>query len=248
MIFGLVGYGRFGKLWGSVLLPFGEVIVYDKAPIRECDPSSIKVGNLADVARADVIFMLMPISQLESACIALNQFVRPDTLILDCCSVKVYPAKIMQKIFSDEVQLIATHPLFGPDSVKKSGGLSSHKIVVCKVRSTQQKLDLVLNLFKQMGLTVFITTPEDHDKQMANSQGLVHFIGRGLAALEITEQDLATPDFQALLNINNMVVNDTWQLFLDMHQYNPFTKSIRAKLIQAFVNIDKEISNNESNH
>lgn len=46
---------------------------------------------------------------------------------------------------------------------------------------------------------------------------------------------------QALLNINSLVANDTWQLFLDMHQYNPYVKEIRQKLIDQLIKLDKKI-------
>ena len=36
MKFGIVGFGRFGKLWAQALSSFGEVLVYDKS------------GNLSD--------------------------------------------------------------------------------------------------------------------------------------------------------------------------------------------------------
>ena len=56
--------------------------------------------------------------------------------------------------------------------------------------------------------------------------------------------ELATPDFQAFLNINKMVINDSWQLFLDMHSYNPFTKKIRQKLLQQLIKINDEVNKN----
>jgi len=71
---------------------------------------------------------------------------------------------------------------------------------------------------------------------------LVHFIGRGLKALNLHHQEFATPDFEALININHMVVHDTWQLFLDMHRYNPYAKSIREKFIEQLSLLDNEIN------
>jgi prephenate dehydrogenase len=247
MIFGILGYGRFGQLWAEALSHFGEVIIYDTADLSQVDNNHIdnnyiRIATLPEVSQADVIFIIVPISDFEGCCSQVKTFVNPNAIVVDCCSVKMYPVHIMQKIFSKQQPLVATHPLFGPDSVKKSGGLTDHKIVVCTVQCDEIKFNQLTSVFKKMGLNILTTTPEEHDKQMANSQGLVHFIGRGLAALELHPQELATPDFQALLNINKMVVNDTWQLFLDMHQYNPFAKKIRKKLIQQLIDIDNEVN------
>lgn len=242
MIFGIVGYGRFGRLWAEALASYGKVLVYDKNPIPAIDHPDIKTGQLAEVVQANIVFILVPISQFEASCVEISHFLKPTTLLIDCCSVKIYPVNVMQKMFPKQQPLVATHPLFGPDSVQKKGGIAGHKIVICPIRCNDNKLNQLTNLLKQMGLNLLITTPEEHDKQMASSQGLVHFIGRGLAALNLHNQELATPDFQALLNINRMVIHDSWQLFLDMHKYNPYASDIRQKLIIELQKINEEVN------
>lgn len=243
MRFAIVGYGRFGQLWTELLSDFGEVIIYDKKNIVPLHHKNITIVNISDLATADIVFILTPISLFENACQGIKNFLNSKSIIVDCCSVKIYPVHIMQKVFTKDQSLIATHPLFGPDSFKKNNSVKGYKIVVCPIQCNETQLNQLNAIFKKMGLTVLITTPEDHDKQMANSQGLIHFIGRGLQALELTEQELATPDFIALLNINKMVTNDTWQLFIDMHQYNPYTKAIREKLLFTLNNINDKVNN-----
>lgn len=246
MKFGIMGFGRFGRLWANALLPFGSVVVYDKNNAVNFADDRIKKADLPEVAQADVVFLLIPISEFDAGCLQIKDFLKPDTLVVDCCSVKVHPVTVMQKHFSQTQPLLGTHPLFGPDSVKRSGGLKNHKIVVCPVRCAQDRQEAMEEIFKRMGLTVLTGSPEEHDKEMANSQGLVHFIGRGLAALNLQPQEISTPDFQALLNINNMVVNDSWRLFLDMHQYNAYTKQIRKKFIHQLIKLDEAIADGKS--
>jgi prephenate dehydrogenase len=242
MNFGIVGYGRFGKLWTTALAAVGTVQVYDPTVTDYAvKQHNIHFTTLTTVAHSDIVFILVPISHFAESCAEIKALVKPETLIVDCCSVKIYPAKIMQQVFGTQQSLIATHPLFGPDSAKRNGGLHNLNIVVCSIQGTDEQHQKLIDLFHQLGLQVLITTPEKHDQQMAHSQGLVHFIGRGLAALELNPQELATPDFNALLNINTMVNNDTWQLFLDMHRYNPYTKAIREKFIQQLAQINHKI-------
>ena len=242
MKFGIVGFGRFGHLWANLLLPFGDVFVYDKSVVQQPNASQIKITSLQVVTQADVLFILVPISEFEKSCLEIKELLHPSTLVVDCCSVKTHPVDVMRRVFPSTQPLLATHPLFGPDSVKKIGGLVDHKIVICPIQPDENNHNQLQIIFNKMGLNTLITTPEDHDRQMANSQGLVHFIGRGLLALELCQQELATPDFKALLNINSMVANDTWQLFLDMHQYNPYVKEIRQKLIDQLITLDKKIA------
>lgn len=241
MKFGIIGFGRFGQLWANSLLPFGDVFVYDKSFVQQSAKSRIKITTLQDLAQADVVFILVPISSFKSSCVEIKDLLNPTTLVVDCCSVKIYPVDVMRRVFSSTQPLLATHPLFGPDSIKKSGGLVGHKIAICPIAPSENKQNQLQVIFNKMGLTTLITTPEDHDRQMASSQGLIHFIGRGLLGLDLHQQELATPDFQALLNMNNMVTNDTWQLFLDMQQYNPYVKEMRQKLINQLITLDEKI-------
>ena len=241
MKFGIVGFGRFGKLWAKALSAFGSVMVCEKAFNPQTVEDQVEIVDLQQVAQAEILFLLVPISEFESCCQQIKPFLNPNTVVVDCCSVKVHPVAVMQKTFAADQPIIATHPLFGPDSVQKSGGLKDHKIVLCPVRCSDQQQTTLENIFNEMGLKTLLSTPDEHDKQMANSQALVHFIGRGLAALDLHPQELATPDFQALLNINKMVVNDTWRLFLDMHQYNTYAKQIRKKFIHQLLQIEKGI-------
>ena len=242
MKFGIVGCGRFGKLWADAFLPFGTVMVYDKKTRSEIQTNtSIQMVTLQEVAQADIIFLLVPIAEFETSCQQIKSVINPDSLVVDCCSVKVFPVRIMQEIFTESQPLLGTHPLFGPDSVSRTGGMKGHKIVVSPIFLLGEKQKQLIEIFKKMELSILITTPEEHDKQMAHSQGLVHFIGRGLAALDLQSQDIATPDFQALLSINQMVVNDSWRLFLDMHQYNTYTKNVRKKFMHQLVQLDQVI-------
>ncbi|MDO8509866.1 MAG: prephenate dehydrogenase/arogenate dehydrogenase family protein, partial [bacterium] len=224
---GVIGYGRFGKLWTDILIKHGyEVIVYDQKEI-DGKTNTLITHKLAEVTAVDFLFLLVPISQVESICKKISLLLKPHTVIVDACSVKVYPVAIMKKILSKYQPIIATHPLFGPDSVAKMG-MIGQKIIIHKVKATKKQMEHFKEMLHRFKLHIFSITPESHDKNMAYTQALVHFIGRGLSALKLKPQTISTPDYQSLLNMNSMVENDTKQLFLDMQRYNPYAKKARA--------------------
>lgn len=245
MIYGVIGYGRFGQLWAETLKSFGEVRVYDPNPQRFGTQASSKASTLAEAAAADMVFLTVPISAFEESCKTVRPHLNPKAIVMDCCSVKTHPARVMEQTFPKTQAIIATHPLFGPDSVQHTGGLQGHRIVVCPVHCTADQKQHVITLFAKMGLSPIEATPDEHDRQMARSQGLIHFIGRGLEALHLQSQQLSTPDFQALININAMVVNDAWQLFLDMHRFNPYTKEVRRSFLKQLNALDRSIGGND---
>jgi prephenate dehydrogenase len=91
-------------------------------------------------------------------------------------------------------------------------------------------------------LVLIESTPEDHDEQIAVSLALTHYIGRSLSAFGAAPLDIDSEGYKRLLHILEVVENDTWQLFYDMHQYNPYAQEKRAAFIQAMQRINDQLS------
>ena len=125
------------------------------------------------------------------------------------------------------MDIVATHPLFGPQSAKDS--LEGLRFVVCPVRGERHAG--VAAYGRALGLTVTITTPREHDREMAYVQALTHLIGRSLVNLGIPDEQLKTPSYQHLLELCALIGADTFELFTAIQTQNPFA----AEVAQAFV-------------
>ncbi|MBT3539280.1 prephenate dehydrogenase [Candidatus Parcubacteria bacterium] len=233
MKIGIIGHGRFGALWAYCMKKFGDVVIHDK-----------ENENLEEVLNVDLLFLLVPISEIKNVCKEISDKLNENTIVVDACSVKVKPVEGMKSELKHSQPIIATHPLFGPDSVKRLG-LEGQKIVVSKVRVTEGQLSFLESMLKKMKLEIIHATPEEHDRQMARSQALVHFLGRGLGDLKLEDQQIATPDYNSLLEINDLVNNDTWELFFDMQLHNPFAREIREELLTSLKNLESKIESYE---
>lgn len=227
--FGMVGLGRFGQCWAKLLLPFSSLKAYDPA-FTTSPIEGVTLASLEEVARAEIIFLLVPISSFRECCQKIATQVRPSTLIVDVCSVKMLPLQIMREIFSPLQPLMATHPLFGPDSIAQSGGMEGHQIVLC-TEAKEALAEKMVQLFQQIGLQIISLSAQEHDEQMASTQALAHFIGRAPILLN-QKQILSTPSFQLLQSVAHMVIQDREELFFDMHRYNPFARLAREQLLE----------------
>lgn len=236
--FGIIGYGRFGRLWADVLKRFGEVRVYDEKEVSLAD--GLVDATIDHVVDVDYLFLLVPISTIGHVAETISSSLKKETVVVDAASVKCYPVAEMKEYFGVDQPIIATHPLFGPDSVARQG-LAGQKCVLCPVRQSTEQLTIFRDLLHALELRVIECSPEEHDQSMARSQALVHFIGRGLESLELQSQDIATPDYNALLRMNAMVHNDTSQLFLDMQRYNPYAKIVRETFLRELESIESQI-------
>jgi prephenate dehydrogenase len=232
----IIGYGRFGKLLTKILQPFGEIFILHYKKLENLNIKQIKYSDLKDI---DWVIPCVPISVLEKILQKINPYLKKNSLVMDVCSVKVYPSQWLEKYISKEINILASHPMFGPDSAKQ--GLKNLQIVFCPLRISQEKLNLITNIFQELKLKIITTTPENHDQQVAKSLALVHFIGRGLGEMNIGNQKITTLGFERLLKVNETVNNDTLELFFDMHRFNPYTEKIRQEFIDSLKKLNKLI-------
>ena len=185
----------------------------------------------------DVIFLCVAISAIDQALINIAPRVGSGALIMDTCSVKQYPIECMERELPRRVEIIGTHPMFGPDSVSYQSDSSplvkGLPLVYCPARANESTIERWRSYFGQIGLQVITMTPSDHDKEAAYTQGITHFIGRLLEHLRLRKSSIATLGYQRLLAIIEQTCNDPYQLFLDLQRNNGYTAMMRGDLRRA---------------
>jgi prephenate dehydrogenase len=233
---GIVGFGRFGRLMTRYLSRDFEVRVWDVEDqadaVRE---SGGRPVSLPDTCCCEVLILAVPISALRALLVDIAPRLAAGTLVVDVCSVKAYPVRWMRDCLPGHVSILATHPMFGPDSAAES--LRGCKVAVCPERIDPRRLQNIKAYLEGRGLTVIETTPAEHDRQIAVSLALTHFIGRSLSEFGAEDKLIDTEGYRRLLHILEVVENDTWQLFEDMHRYNPYAGQERRAFISAMQSI-----------
>ena len=240
MEIGIIGFGRFGKLMAKYLAEDFKVYVFSRSnrekEIRavNCVPSALE-----EACSKDIIIPSVPISEFEATLKKIKKLLKKDAIVIDVCSVKEYPAEAMKKILPGSVQILATHPMFGPDSAAES--LQGRKIVLCRVRIKNNRYEIIKKYLQERRLVIIETTPENHDGEIAKSLVLTHFIGRALLEFGATERDIDTQGYKRIMEIVNTVKNDTWQLFEDMNRYNKYSKKMRRDFIAALNRVNRRL-------
>jgi len=236
---GLIGFGRFGQFAAMHLRSRVPLFVWDPRDLRKRAASlGLTWATMEEAASCQIVVLAVPISELSAALTEVVPYLRPGALLMDTCSVKMAPVQWMTAAAPPEVEVIGTHPLFGPQSAR--AGIEGLTLVLCPART--HRTDMVQSFLSQMGLDVIVTTPEEHDRQMAYAQALTHFVARGLAASGLRDQALRTPTFDQLLRVVETVSRDSRELFDDMQTYNPYAAEVRARLLDALHTIDGSCS------
>jgi prephenate dehydrogenase len=233
---GIVGFGRFGRFASELLKQDFKVSVFDREKITP--PRGIHSLSLGEVASKPILIFCVPISQIESTCNDVRPFLFPGQLVLDTCSVKVFPIRIMRRTLPRFVEIVGTHPLFGPDSANR--GIRGLRIALCPVRCL--RLEKIGAYLEKKGLRVIVTTPQKHDREMAKTQALYHFLARGIANLKITAGALSTPGPAKLFEDFKDVQNDSLELFADLQIRNDHTAQVRKRLLKSLTRIDQKLT------
>jgi len=237
---GIIGYGRFGRLTARYFSEIYPVVVFNRSEIVEKKRKRIRHAALEEVCRQAVVVLCVPISHMRDLLKQIAPLLGRDALVVDVCSVKTQPVRWMEEALPPSVSILATHPMFGPDSA--ADALSGHKIVLCPVRIDTGLFNEISKGLSEKGLVVLEATPEEHDRQIAVTLALTHFIGRSLAKFGADDLPIDTEGYKRLRHILGVVENDTWQLFKDMHAFNPYAKGIREEFIGAMQQIDSQLS------
>ncbi len=238
---GLIGYGRFGRLTVKHLAREAKVLVYTRSKDKSEDIARAggRLVSLEEACAQRIVIFCVPISAMQAALQEAAPLLAPEAIVADVCSVKVYPVQWMKQWLPSSVEILATHPMFGPDSAANS--LSGHKMVLCPERIAPHRYAKIKALLQQKGLHIIEATPAEHDRKIAVSLSLTHFIGRSLSEFGAAELDIDTEGYRRLLHILGVVKNDTWQLFEDMHRFNPFAAEKRNAFMAAMARIDDHL-------
>ena len=221
------GLGRFGSFWAECLYRAGcSVSAYSRSehPL----PEGVRRATEEEVLNAPVLFFAVAISSFESVLKRVGSRIGRDTIVLDTCSVKILPARWMKENIPSDRFMIATHPMFGPDSGRE--GIKGLPLVMCPVSGKDEAYGEVRSLFLSMGLDVLEMSAEKHDEEAAYSQGVTHFVGRTLYQMGMKPTPIATQGYRNLMTIVEQTCNDPIQLFYDLQRYNPYAKEMRLSL------------------
>jgi len=241
MTLGIIGFGAFGQLIAQYANGYFELLAYD--PSTNLKDAAVDLGvsltSLDVVAQCDVVVIASPVSSFESIVNSVAAVCRAGALIIDVGSVKVQPFDIMKRLLPKNVDVVATHPLFGPQSARD--GIRGLKIAVCPIRG-RRHLHLAAFLRKHLGLRVIMATPQEHDREAATVQGLTHLIAKVLQSMAPLPSRMTTRSFDLLVESISMVQNDAPEVFEAIESANPYAADVRRQFFRLAYELDVKLN------
>jgi len=230
--FSVIGYGRFGKLWAEILSEHGNVFAFDKNKTRQT--KKIHFVDLEEALKKDVIFLCIPISQMETFLKKNKSKFSKYSTVIDTASVKELPLKWMDRNIPN-IPHIGLHPLFGPDSYRKN---QINLIIISAAKKYPSLIKKWQKTLEDWHFFTRIISASAHDRSIVFSQGVTHFVGNIIKKMAITKIETPTLGYNMLRSVEKFCENDTHQLFRDILLYNQHS----GKMFKSFLKATHDVS------
>jgi len=221
---GIIGYGQFGAFLHVLINRFApdvEVSVYSP----ETSPDGRLFRSLETTLESDVVFLAVPISAYEAVLEQIKPLLRADTVLVDIATVKVHTVRALRNTFPDG-RFVAIHPMFGPASYSKKGGdISGFRIALTDSSLEPDTLKSLKEWITALGFSVVELSADQHDRQLAETLFLTHYIARVLAWGKFDRTEIDTASFGYLMDAVESVRDDT-SLFVDVNRFNPYCRDV----------------------
>jgi len=240
MRIGILGYGRFGRALGALLLEAGHAYqAWD--PVTEIPLEHRAASPRGLVEANEVLVLAVPLQALASVLQGLRPHLTAEHLVFDVGSVKVGPCALLEEHLGAAIPHAGTHPLFGPVSLARAE--RPLRVVLCASPVHPSAAARTERLFFGLGCEVLRQSPEDHDRVMATTHALTYFIAKGLLDVGAgAELPFTPPSFHAIARTLESVQEDAGHLFAALQNENPFAAGAREGLLEALSAIHRSLA------
>lgn len=235
---GIIGQGNFGTFVKSLLPKNVTVLTYDLNHLNKSD-------NIDSILKSDILILAIPLNAYDNFFTKNGYKIADSCLVIDVCSVKIIPQRIIDQRLPAHKNILFTHPLFGPLSAKKT--TQGHNLIV--TRQHGELASKVLGYCKEvLKLNIVMMSAEEHDKSMAHIHALTFFLAKGLAGINSPDIQFQTPSYSMILDLINFNNVHSHDLFTTIEQGNPYAAQVRQDLIQSLRDINNNLTENRAEY
>jgi len=200
--------------------------------------------NIQAASHANVVIIAVPIEFTSQTIKEVAPHLQKGSLLVDVTSVKELPAETMQKYTPPGVEVLPTHPMFGPRIRSLEG-----QVIVLTPQKKGKWYPKVLELLKLERARILETTPEQHDRMMSIVQGLTHFAYIAIAStiermgVDIKEsRKFASPIYNLMLDMVARIVAQNPYLYYSIQTQNKYIPEVHQTFLETFQDLKSMIS------
>lgn len=188
-----------------------------------------------EIKTSDIVMISVPINITEKTIREIAPKMPAGSLLMDITSVKTVPLEAMRKYAPIDVEILGTHPMFGPSIPDIRGQIV---IFTPTGERSARWFPVIRSLYEENGAHIEIMNAIEHDRMMAVVQGLTHFayISIGSVFMEL-EFDVAnsrrfmSPMYDIMIDLVGRILAQNPYLYA-MIQMNPEVAKVHRTYIE----------------
>lgn len=190
----------------------------------------------AAIAASDIVIITVPINITEKVISETAPKMKSGSLLMDFTSLKAGPTEAMKKYAPADVEILGTHPMFGPSIPSLHGQI----FILTPIDGRCEKwLPIIRSLFEDNGAHIEVISPVEHDRFVSVVQGLTHFayitIGTTFNRLDFSVSEsrrFMSPVYDIMLDFVGRILGQNPYLYAYIQMENPEVLKVHDAFLQ----------------
>lgn len=245
------GAGRMGRWLATHFLNQGHEVTISDINLDEAEAAARVMGvnpaksNVDAVQGAELIVVSTPIEVTPKVLMEIASHINRSAVIMEISSLKSRVVPVLEKIAQRGVKTVSVHPLFGPGAE----GTVNEKVALIPISDPSSELQLAKTFFP--GADLIVVEAEEHDKAMALTLSLPHFLNIAFGSV-IGEENLETlkklggTTFALQLILCEGVMTENPELYASIQMSNEYTTQYLEKFLSRAKTLMQHISKKDA--
>lgn len=177
------------------------------------------------IQESDIVIVSVPIDITEKVVSETAPKMKPGSLLMDFTSIKTKPVEAMKKYAPVGVEILGTHPMFGPSIPSLYGQI----VIMTPVPGRCDNwFPVIQSLFEGNGAHIEVIDPKEHDRFVSVVQGLTHFayitIGSTFKRLDFDVSEsrrFMSPVYDIMIDFVGRIIGQNPYLYALIQMENP---------------------------
>jgi len=234
------GTGEMGQWFTPFFKNHGfEVVVWGSSgKVEVAERMGVEFAHDLDAAisTSDIVIVTVPINITERVISETAPKMKSGSLLMDFTSLKVGPTEAMKKYAPEDVEILGTHPMFGPSIPSLHGQIF---ILTPIERRCEKWFPVMHSLFEDNGAHIEVISPAEHDRFVSVVQGLTHFayitIGTTFDSLDFSVNEsrrFMSPVYDIMLDFVGRIIGQNPYLYAYIQMENPEVLKVHDAFMQ----------------
>ena len=188
------------------------------------------------ISESDIVIITVPIDITERVIKETAPKMKSGSLLMDLTSLKVRPTEAMKKYAPANVEILGTHPMFGPSIPSLHGQI----FILTPIDGRCQRwFPVIRTLLEDNGAHIEVIGAQEHDRFVSVVQGLTHFayitIGTTFNRLDFSvaqSRRFMSPVYDIMVDFVGRILGQNPYLYAFIQMENPEVLKVHEAFMQ----------------